>query len=343
MQLDASTVHYAVPGSRRPALSFNFSVYLRHSRDHNAHLGHLQLDDVMLEGRTPLALDKGGRPVEFSRFRWSSVASPWSGFVVEAHRLGPKGQLTEFYLPHTLIGLCTEGCGKVEFGSLRTMRRILSTPGKFIVLNRGFEQRRVTWSGIREVLYVAISTAQLQRLSSPDLQVCDLAINPQYGASDSQLAALMLNMRAEIRAGCPTGRLYGESLSLAMLGYLQGRYGHTDRNSLRPGHTFSAAQIQQLRDYIHTDLSRDLGLNELATLVGLSPHYFSQLFKNTFGLAPHHYLLRERVIEGQRLLGTRRMPISEVAVALGFADQSHFTQVFRKLTGTTPSRYQRGC
>ena len=112
---------------------------------------------------------------------------------------------------------------------------------------------------------------------------------------------------------------------------------------MRSGVSFSAAQAARLEEYIRVDLRCDKTLGELADLVGLSPHYFSFLFKNTFGVAPHHYLLSERIHEGQKLLATRRLSVCEVALELGFSDQSHFTQVFRKVTGTTPKRYQRSC
>ena len=80
-------------------------------------------------------------------------------------------------------------------------------------------------------------------------------------------------------------------------------------------------------------------------MLGLSAHHFSMLFKQTFGTSPHRYVLLERIRESQKLLASsrRRIPISAVALEMGFADQSHFTHVFRTITGTTPGRYQRNC
>jgi AraC family transcriptional regulator len=54
-------------------------------------------------------------------------------------------------------------------------------------------------------------------------------------------------------------------------------------------------------------------------------------------------VLRERIDEAQRRLAARQASISEVALSLGFSDQSHFSQTFRKLTGTTPKRFKSMC
>jgi AraC family transcriptional regulator len=105
----------------------------------------------------------------------------------------------------------------------------------------------------------------------------------------------------------------------------------------------SPSQLQRVRDYVRANLSRELGLAELAEQAALSPHYFSTVFKNTLGVSPHRYVLGERIREAQRQLAARRQSICEIALGLGFSDQSHFSQTFRKLTGTTPKRFQLDC
>jgi hypothetical protein len=61
---------------------------------------------------------------------------------------------------------------------------------------------------------VAIGAQQLEHLVGQDSALACLNVDPQYGVSDPHVVSLVLNIRDEIRAGCPTGRLYGESLSL---------------------------------------------------------------------------------------------------------------------------------
>ena len=106
------------------------------------------------------------------------------------------------------------------------------------------------------------------------------------------------------------------------------------------GPCLSPTQVRRVREYIRANLGHDIGLAELADQVSLSPHYFSLLFKHTIGASPHRYVLQERIYEAQRLLAAGRMAICEVALSVGFSDQSHFSGAFRKMTGTTPKRYQ---
>jgi AraC family transcriptional regulator len=167
-----------------------------------------------------------------------------------------------------------------------------------------------------------------------------LKVEPPYAVSDPRVASLLFNMQDEIQAGCPTGKLYAEALSVALAEYLRRRYWRDRAPARGCGHALSPMQVNRVREYIRAHLASDIDLAELADQVNLSPHYFSTLFKRTFGLPPHHYVLRERIHEAQRLLAAGRLSISEVALSLGFSDQSHFSQAFRKMTGTTPKRYQ---
>jgi AraC family transcriptional regulator len=148
-------------------------------------------------------------------------------------------------------------------------------------------------------------------------------------------------LEAEIKTGCQAGRLYGESLSLALAAYVSGRYAVAETKIQPPKAGLSPRQLKRVLDYIHIHLQRDLGLGELAGIAPLSPHRFCTLFGKSMGLTPHQYVIRQRIGEAKRLLATRRMSIAEVAVTLGFANQGHFTEVFRKVTGITPRQYQQ--
>ena len=92
-------------------------------------------------------------------------------------------------------------------------------------------------------------------------------------------------------------------------------------------------------DYIEDHLDQDICLNQLAEIAQLSPYYFALLFKESTGSPPHRYVLQRRIARAREMLAERRLSLAEIAYALGFPNQAHFTTMFRKAVGTTPGVY----
>jgi AraC family transcriptional regulator len=181
----------------------------------------------------------------------------------------------------------------------------------------------------------------LERLAQRDDALADLALAPQLGIRDGQLATLVRAMEADVKAGCPAGRLYGESLSLALAAYVAGRYLAEPTKMQRPKGGLSRRQLERVRQYVEANLGSNLSLAELAGLAELSPQHFALAFRKSLGVASYRYVIRKRLSEAKRLLAGRRLSVAEVALTLGFSSQSHFTEAFRKAIGTTPKRYQQ--
>ncbi len=99
-------------------------------------------------------------------------------------------------------------------------------------------------------------------------------------------------------------------------------------------------RLQRVFAYIRENLVREVSVAEVAQAVGMSPYYFSKLFKMSTGTTPHQYVMRQRVERAQSLLRDGRTALANVAREVGFETQSHFTSVFRQLVGTTPKRYR---
>jgi transcriptional regulator GlxA family with amidase domain len=74
----------------------------------------------------------------------------------------------------------------------------------------------------------------------------------------------------------------------------------------------------------------------------MSPAHFARTFKTSFGIAPYRFVMRERIDGARDMLKSTKMSSSQVAMALGFASQSHFVKVFRQFTGVTPKQYKAG-
>ena len=96
--------------------------------------------------------------------------------------------------------------------------------------------------------------------------------------------------------------------------------------------------VRSAREFLHAHFDCEVSLRDLAAIAGLSPYYFHRVFCRTLGLPPHAYQLQVRIMRAKSMIRDGR-PLAHVAAATGFADQSHFTRHFKRLTGTTPARY----
>jgi AraC-like DNA-binding protein len=103
-----------------------------------------------------------------------------------------------------------------------------------------------------------------------------------------------------------------------------------------------ADTIRKAERFIKERFRSELTLEEVAKEVGLSPSYFSSVFKNEVGTGFAAYLNEVRIFKSKDLLKNRGIPIVEVAGMVGFLDQSYFSRVFKSLVGVAPGAYRNG-
>ena len=96
-----------------------------------------------------------------------------------------------------------------------------------------------------------------------------------------------------------------------------------------------------LETYIRDHLADRLTLDDLAGLAGLSTHNLLKRFRASFGTTPAQYIINQRVAHAQLLLQRPSLQITDVALATGFYSPSHFSTVFSRYMGITPSAYRR--
>jgi AraC family transcriptional regulator len=100
-------------------------------------------------------------------------------------------------------------------------------------------------------------------------------------------------------------------------------------------------RMKRVQEYVRTHLEQCISLAEFAKAAGLSPMHFAAQFRAATGYRPHEYLLQQRIESAKDILSTTDMALAEVALALGFYAQAHFSTVFKKLTGETPARWRK--
>jgi AraC family transcriptional regulator len=254
--------------------------------------------------------------------------------VVEHHRYPPKGEISEAYSEQHLLGLQLNPM-TLEWRSKGRFKSGLLIPGDICIYERGapFQQ---CWREPGEVLHVALDPLLVVRADPEAANPERIAFVEQHGGVDPQIRHICLALKAELEAGCPGGRLFGETLAAALAVHLLQSYRIEARQLQTYSGGLSKTDLRRAIEHIHDHLEERPTLSDLAGAVNLSPYHFARLFKQSTGRAPHQYVIEARVEEAARLLRAGNLSVGEVAYRVGFADQSHLTRHFKRRYGLTP-------
>ena len=191
-------------------------------------------------------------------------------------------------------------------------------------------------------LRVSIDPVHLSRLISPSLEALEpVRLRRTYAVQSPQMAHLMLTLQDEADSHNASGLATVEAVTTA-LGHLLVRHAGVEQpRPVRIRGGLSGAAKRRVLELIAAALDARLTIERLAREVGLSPAHFARAFKETMGRAPHQYLLALRLERARRLLETTQATLSDIAQRTGFADQAHFTRLFKRVFGTTPGALAR--
>lgn len=163
-----------------------------------------------------------------------------------------------------------------------------------------------------------------------------IAIAPHFATPDPLICQLGLTLKREVEFNGLGSRLYSETITNLLAVHLLQHYSTQKPIIKEYTGGLPKYKLQQVIDYIHAHLNQSLGLTELAQVVQMSPGYFSRLFKQSTGVAPHQYLIQCRVQRAKELLCKGEFTIAEIAYQVGFANQGHLNYHFKRLVGITP-------
>jgi AraC family transcriptional regulator len=116
-------------------------------------------------------------------------------------------------------------------------------------------------------------------------------------------------------------------------------YGPIARTKVRGG--LAKWQLDRVTDHIEANLAGPIKVDELAQLAGLSASQFTRAFRRSTGVPPHRWHLSARIRRAQQLILDTEQPLAEIALSVGFADQSHFANTFTRWIGVSPGTWRR--
>jgi len=177
--------------------------------------------------------------------------------------------------------------------------------------------------------------AQLDRNPS-DIEIAD-----RFQMRDPVIEHIGWTLKADIDSNLTGGRLLRDSLGVALAARLLQRHyrGSLPMREIRGG--LSHTKLERVIAHIEDNLASKLSLPGIAEIAGISVSHLKTLFRNSTGVPVYEYVLRRRVERAQLLLRNQRFSIAEVAVATGFAHQSHLARHMHRILGYTPSSLRR--
>jgi AraC family transcriptional regulator len=106
------------------------------------------------------------------------------------------------------------------------------------------------------------------------------------------------------------------------------------------GDTSPGSKLRRVIERIRAHLDQDLALAHLGAVVSMSPYHFARRFQHSTGLSPHRFVVCERIDRAVRLQAAPALSIAHISQVVGFCTPSHFSTVFRRITGVSPSAYR---
>ena len=236
---------------------------------------------------------------------------------------------------HTLSCYLAGGTGTFR----RERPEAKGAPGKLCILPAGHESSWVINGEIRLAhLYFSTQHFAEAAVTLLDREPRELQLQERTFLDDPQQVA-RFHQLIQLDWKEPAERLRATSIGFEMIHHnVLTQAGLRDGLRLKGG--LAPALRKRLMEYIDSRLAEPISLGELAAFAALSEYHFARMFRESFGMPPHQYVLARRLERARWLLRETALPLGEVALACGFSSASHFSNRFRAAMGGSPGAYR---
>lgn len=224
---------------------------------------------------------------------------------------------------------CDVGAGRYD-GPLREGGLTLNVPGEPAIYRL---------NGPAEGLVLSAPQPDLHALLGDEDFSFDFGLLHARHSYDPLVEVLLKRLWAELADGAPNGRLFSQGAIVTLLATL--RQLADARSAPGSAGGLAADRLRRVQDYVEAHLDGDIALADLAAAACLSPYHFARAFKAATGKTALAYVMERRVERAKTRLAAGAEPLAQIAYECGFANQAHFSTVFRKRTGATPGAYRR--
>lgn len=279
----------------------------------------------------------------------SSAEADWDDLLVRAYH--EPTQLEGWLsppVPQIALILLTSGQMLLEQQQANGIWRGFSMRQSDLILRPGGSViRPVRWRSLSaqpmQTLHIDLESSLFSRTATEiaESDPASLTLYGRAGFQDPLLAQIGLALQHELEQPTPAGKLYAQTAAQMLAVHLLRYYTTPTPRIHEPAQGLTPRQVSLVTEYVLAHLDQDSSLSALAQHIGLSPYHFARQFRRTTGQSPHQFVLDMRIDRARQLLRETTLQLAEIALASGFANQSHLTQAFKRSVGLTPATYRR--
>jgi AraC family transcriptional regulator len=266
----------------------------------------------------------------------------WPGITVDLHASAAHYVFNAAARDHHLICYCPSGRGRLIQRRAGVEHDSVISAGMSIIVPAGHDS---SWEGEAPMSARLRIPTRLVSRAAEEIGTrarADVEIVNVFCTGDRTIEGFGRLLLAEMENPAhPAQPLIVEALSCALASHLVRRYNVFDLPTSSSQRGLCSRTLARIVSYIEDHLDRPISLTELAAVASVSRFHFSRLFRQSTGFSPIAYVERLRLARAQDLLRLGKLPIVEVALAVGFCDQSAFTRRFHRHLGTTPAAFAR--
>ncbi|MDX4956555.1 AraC family transcriptional regulator [Delftia acidovorans] len=263
----------------------------------------------------------------------TSLTRPWTHGALHG-RLGPMDG-------HVIITYYGEP-QKIQWRTAGERLQSTTRSGSVTIIPQGYDG---DWDivGPIGVSHVFLSDERLRASAFEAALSINAEVLPRVGFDDPVAARVMEMLGREADISDPSSRLFLEQATdLLVIQLLRAHSSHIISPTTNVRRGLAAWQVKKVTTYMRERLGAPIGLDDLAGIAGLSRFHFCTAFREATGATPYDWLVRLRIAKACQLLTDPKIPVTDIALAVGYETPSSFAAAFRKAIGTTPTAYRRG-
>lgn len=197
------------------------------------------------------------------------------------------------------------------------------------------------WHEKSKCIVITLAPRKLEKFAHTELGVLltdtQLKNIPQFIDEDITQAGVMLLDALQSKMG---SAVMFESLARVFLTKLIFKYGQERDEDFAFTKSFTSQHYKKVFDHVAAHFNHTITVEDLAAQAGISAYHFSRLFKQAIGKSPHKFVIAYRVEQAKKMLLDKERPMIDIALACGFADQAHFSRMFKQLENITPKNWR---